>query len=222
MATEKQDYSLTSFNNVIIEKDKLLAKLRENRANHNEIYEAAVQGYWIKCAETVEEKKKEFENIKKEQFSLFEEAIKGITTQFENNVAKINAGIENKDKSRIHDRALNFTYSASNNYGHPFAASQSWPLPYPVNHLEDYDRVIQMLEFSVADKVTLTVKDFQSYVRNQWDWRGEFAGVNQVYVNATTGSLYNVICVVSGAAAAATQFSGGATFKFAREGSSYS
>jgi hypothetical protein len=61
-------------------------------------------------------------------------------------------------------------------------------LSYPSNHSDDYERVIRMLELTTDDKVNLTAKEFDNYVRNQWDWRNAFL-LNYSGYTATTGSL---------------------------------
>lgn len=171
-----QDYSLTSFDYVIVEKDKLIKTLKENRDKHDEIYKAACQGYWIKCKEALEEKKKEFSYV-----------VDSVTKRFSFNCDEISAAIEGKDNFGIKNFDINFNFSSY------------WPLKHPTNHLDDYSRVIEMLEFSVADKVRLTAQHFSAYVRNDWDWKGEFAISNLGYVKAYTGSaIFGNIMAVSG------------------------
>jgi len=43
-------------------------------------------------------------------------------------------------------------------------------LPVPERHLDDYDRAIAMVEWSIADEIELSEYDFASYVLNQWSW----------------------------------------------------
>lgn len=191
MGTEQkaEDYSLTSFDFVIIEKDKLLDALVKNRDSHDEIYQAAVQGYWIKCKEVLEEKKEEFTK-----------AIDGVTAQFDTQYKGLDTAIFSKDKPGVHDFQVGFKF----NY--------YWPLAYPTNHLDDYNRVIEMLQFSVADKVRLTAQHFSAYVRNDWNWKGDFASSNLGYVKYVTGAIFAQTLAISGMAVA----SGGAAYNFAR------
>ena len=48
-------------------------------------------------------------------------------------------------------------------------------LPEPEDFTDEYDRVIRMLEMSVEDKVTLTAREFDNFVRDKWDWTQRFA-----------------------------------------------
>lgn len=58
-------------------------------------------------------------------------------------------------------------------------------LQVPQNHAKDYDQVIQMLEMSIDDVITIRSDEFACYVMDDWDWRSEFAGAmlsNKRYV----------------------------------------
>lgn len=54
-------------------------------------------------------------------------------------------------------------------------------LNFPENHADDYARAISMIEISHKDVLELTHQEFDSYVRNQWGWRGSFLSVNSMY-----------------------------------------
>ena len=47
-------------------------------------------------------------------------------------------------------------------------------LPLPENHTRDYERVIQMLERSLDETVSLSETDFRAYVQDDWDWKRAF------------------------------------------------
>ena len=55
-------------------------------------------------------------------------------------------------------------------------------LPQPENHTADFDTAIEMLEWDKSPEVTLTQRDFQRFVQNQWEWRASFAANTQAYV----------------------------------------
>lgn len=179
---ENPDYSLTTFDYVVVEKEKLLSKLRENREGHNAIYEAAVSGYWVEAQRVLNEKKIQFDT-----------AVTKVTTAFSGSFERRNVAITEKNLKGISSFSTSFEFNAH------------WPLAYPTNRLEDYDRVISMLEFSVADKVQLKSSDFDCYVRNNWSWTQSFASSNQNYVQCVTGlmalnrNVYDFAC--SGASA---------------------
>ena len=46
-------------------------------------------------------------------------------------------------------------------------------LDKPVNHTEDYDHIIRMLEASVDDVIILTSREFRQYHEDEWHWKGE-------------------------------------------------
>lgn len=192
--TKADDYSLTAFDHVIVMKDKLLTTLKDNREKHEAIYNAAVEGYWIKCKETLDEKTEDFKEIIADQSADYARAVAAIEERFGVNRDKLAAAIEGKDKKGVAPFSLTFDYRAEGSL--PYLGN--WPLVYPENHLDDYDRVIGMLEFSVADKVELTSSDFNAYVRNRWEWHRSFVGSNTAYVQATTGFLFADICALSG------------------------
>lgn len=58
-------------------------------------------------------------------------------------------------------------------------------IPQPQDHTVDYDQVLEMLDLSVDDTITLTYRDFSQYVRDDWGWKGEFAQTSE------TLSAYN-------------------------------
>ncbi len=51
----------------------------------------------------------------------------------------------------------------------------------PVEHTKDYDRVIRMLEMSIADEVTVTETQFSQYVLDEWGWSREFVNSTSRY-----------------------------------------
>ena len=165
---QQPDYSVTSFDTVVVQKDALLATLKTNRDTHQAIYDAACVGYWQEASKVLVVKEGEFN-----------EAVSIIGKQFTEQKEKIGTAIEAKDRNKI---------PAYFSVGLKFGTT--WPLTYPVNHLEDYDRVINMMEFSVADKVRLSATDFDAYVRNNWKWKDEFVTSNQAYVSCVTGSMF--------------------------------
>jgi hypothetical protein len=107
-----------------------------------------------------------------------------IETEFAYQASGIQGYIGEQDKDHM-GRGFSF----SKTFAYRLGFNTHWPLTYPENHLEDYDRVIDMLKYSVADKVELSSKDFDAYVRNNWAWRQSFLGTNTAYV---TGCMINL------------------------------
>lgn len=59
----------------------------------------------------------------------------------------------------------------------------------PSHHLNNYDEVIEMLELSVDDNITLDKDSFRSFIKDEWHWKSSFtstltgnAGVLSKYV----------------------------------------
>ncbi len=51
----------------------------------------------------------------------------------------------------------------------------------PSNHVKDYERVIRMLEMSVADEITISESQFIQYVQDEWSWKGSFTAMSTAY-----------------------------------------
>lgn len=51
----------------------------------------------------------------------------------------------------------------------------------PVDKTKDYDRVIDMLEMSTDEEITLEQNEFACYVRDEWAWRDQFLAANSSY-----------------------------------------
>lgn len=51
----------------------------------------------------------------------------------------------------------------------------------PQTHAADYDAVIDMLNMSADDKITISPRDFRRYARDEWEWKGAFVGTNSRY-----------------------------------------
>lgn len=54
-------------------------------------------------------------------------------------------------------------------------------LRVPVTHEKDYEQVIQMLQMSTDDTITLEADEFACYVMDDWSWKREFQQVTSFY-----------------------------------------
>lgn len=54
-------------------------------------------------------------------------------------------------------------------------------LQEPVNQTKDYDRAIRMMELAVDEVIELSERDFQQYVMDDWNWKGQFLTTNSAY-----------------------------------------
>lgn len=51
----------------------------------------------------------------------------------------------------------------------------------PVDHTDDYTRVIDMLNMDTSDVITLDENMYRCYVDNEWSWARQFAASNSGY-----------------------------------------
>lgn len=56
-------------------------------------------------------------------------------------------------------------------------------LPEPVDYTSEYDQALAMLEWEVADRVTLDHDTFRQLVLNQWHWAKHFAQNTSSYLD---------------------------------------
>lgn len=55
-------------------------------------------------------------------------------------------------------------------------------LPLPEDHTSDYDRVIQMVEWSLDEEVWLEDTEFDQFVSDNWNWKPQFLATATSYV----------------------------------------
>lgn len=58
----------------------------------------------------------------------------------------------------------------------------------PVNHTEDYDRAIEMLDWELSDEVELTEQEFRQLVQDSWAWKQQFTHSNVLYTGSASPS----------------------------------
>lgn len=173
------DLSVTTFSTVVVEKTKLLASLQANREKHNSIYESAVAGYWIQAQEVLTKKRIEFDEAVTKVTAEFNKQSTQYGASFTHQITGMQSYVEEKNQSKM---PAYFSLGGQISVNVPFNNSLS--LVVPESHVEDYDRVIDLLTYTVADKVELSIKDFEAYVRNNWTWRQSFLGTNAGYTNS--------------------------------------
>lgn len=174
---DKRDLSITTFASVVVNKYELLKTLEANREKHNAIYDAAVSGYWNEAQKVLDQKKTTFDEAVAKIGREFTSYTGRLAVDFSTRYDELNGRVKEHDKDKLGSFNLAQSFSAALSF------NAHWPLAYPENHLEDYDRVINMLKMSVADKVELNAGDFDAYVRNNWSWRKSFLTSNVGYVN---------------------------------------
>lgn len=62
-------------------------------------------------------------------------------------------------------------------------------LVQPENHLNDYERILQMLKMSTQDEITIGESQFAQYVRDEWDWKRNFLMANAHYSNTAAAMV---------------------------------
>ena len=55
-------------------------------------------------------------------------------------------------------------------------------LPAPVSHIEEYNRLISMLEWTEDEIVELGATEFDQYVNDNWNWKQSFVTTNSLYL----------------------------------------
>lgn len=58
----------------------------------------------------------------------------------------------------------------------------------PQNHVGDYTRAIEMLDWEVGEEVTLTEQEFQQFVQDDWSWKQQFSMTNIKYTGSASPS----------------------------------
>ena len=74
------------------------------------------------------------------------------------------------------DRALN----EAKNGG---LIQRAFVLPVPEDHTEEFDTVIQMLQWDKAKTVRLGQHEFRTYVENEWGWQQSFHANTEAYTS---------------------------------------
>jgi hypothetical protein len=158
---QSSDEDVNFMNQVVIEKDKLLVVLKENKAKHDEILTEALKGYWDLATEKLQKKKKEFEA-----------ALKDVQDDFNHLISKVENRINEKEK--FDDLMVVGLY---------FKYNKDLELKYPEDHSRDYDKAIRLVEMSAYDKISLNEDEFNRYVMNDWEWKSSFLVSNSAYYN---------------------------------------
>jgi hypothetical protein len=141
-----------SLQKIKVSKSELLTIVRDNKKKHDEIYEAAEQGYWVDAEEFLKKYQKEQLTVMKKNY---QKTVKDLKKQ----VTKELRMVEQKKKD-------GFFYMRK---------------PFPENHSDDYQGAIRRLELSVEPEVELENSEFDCYVRNKWQWRTSFLATNSSY-----------------------------------------
>src|SRR5262245_26533705 len=60
--------------------------------------------------------------------------------------------------------------------------SQTFRIPVPEDHTDDFDNAITMLEWHTGDEITLDDWQVATWIRNEWGWQQSFAANTGSYL----------------------------------------
>ena len=157
---------LATMNEVVMKKGELLTRLIENKAKHDAVLSAAIEGYWETAKAKLEAKKKKL---------VF------LTKEWDNEVTSAYTRADKQIKKR---EGVPF-FSAGT-----LSFDTNLSLTYPQDHGKDYDRAIHMMQASIYDEVKLSVDEFDSYVLNNWEWKANFLSNTTSYLGNMKGKNF--------------------------------
>lgn len=179
-----------SLHQVKVSREEVLSIVRENKEKHDQILKGAVEGYWLDAEVFLKKHEKDQLDIiaknHKEQLKRLrksrKDAIKALKANVKTDLERV--------KAKTRDKGFNF-----------------WGGKYPEDHGDDYNGTIRRLELCVEPQVELDTNEFDSYIRNKWQWRDQFLSSNKGYVT----SYYNNYGGCSGSYALTASYSLGST-----------
>ena len=162
-------------------KEKVIAKLKENLKNHNELYKESVAAYWelagLEISKCKEDYFKGYRKLKKQAIENFETLEE----------------LANKKEEPI--ESLHIQNGVC--YSHP-------NLPkFPKSYAKAYEKTIEWLDLSSSDQVILTESEFDNYIMDNWEFKNDIKNTNSaLYGGLVSNSNYitGVYSQVSGMA----------------------
>jgi hypothetical protein len=91
------------------------------------------------------------------------------------------AKIVHEAQSGYRERAIELTKKLLDDLKAGKSVSLVINLPLPVNHLDEFDQVIRMLELSKGNEVDLDGNEFRCFMLNKWGWQHQFLASNVMY-----------------------------------------
>lgn len=156
-----------SLQQIKVSREEVLKIVQENKQKHDDVLKTAIEGYWLDAETHLKKNEKEsadrINKNHKDQLKKLrkdrKEALKLLKTRTKEDLEKVKS--RNREKS--------FWY---------------WSGKYPEDHGDDYLGTIRRLELCVEKELELNSNEFDSYIRNKWEWRGQFLSTNTSYVNS--------------------------------------
>ncbi len=109
------------------------------------------------------------------------EALKTNRAEHRRIVEEARAGYVDKAQKALTDRLMQLKSGKMK--------SLAFALQMPLDHTSEYDTVIAMLESCVDAQITLTDRQFRSFVQDKWDWEHQFLIANSAYSGTATSKL---------------------------------
>ena len=57
-------------------------------------------------------------------------------------------------------------------------------LPEPESHVDEYDAVIDQVDWNEIDIIELDLHSFNKFIRDDWSWKQDFLATNALYMKA--------------------------------------
>jgi len=138
---------------VIVEKDKLLEKLRYNKENHIGEYKEAVKGYRSTLMSNLEKAKITAEETLAKNYKKMESKI-----------------------SESSDKELEKFPEYVN-----LVSAIEFRNPVPKNYSKEYDSIINIIEWDTRKEIELTQPEFVCYIEDEWSWSSHFETIKMSY-----------------------------------------
>lgn len=151
MRNQVQEFNINR--SVEVNRKQLIETLKSNRETHVAEYEEAVKGYKEMAMQKLEE--------------AYDEASVNLDKYYEKAQNKIN-------KFDPENPTLTEDYIK-------LVEGVTVELRVPRNYAKAYDTAIDMAEWDVNETLTLSAKEFQQFVKDNWDWTEEFNVTKALY-----------------------------------------
>lgn len=142
--------AMASMSSLVIEKEKLLSILKENKEKHDAVFEIACDGYWEAAKQKIAAKEKEFKNAIKKVKKLFKSKI-------------------NSEKQKLTNKK-----ALSSGTGCYLDYQNEFDIDFPESFSEYYEKAIKVIELSVHNTVILNNEEVNQYLFNNWTWKNKF------------------------------------------------
>lgn len=84
-----------------------------------------------------------------------------------------------KEKVRAHRESIERDFPSE------IGIELSIRMPKPEEHLDDYDRVIQMTELDTREEIELTEAEVRCYISDEWNWMKSWTSNTLAYSNVS-------------------------------------